>query len=121
MPPTLGAGPLLAIAAGAIALVIWFRLHAFLTLILVSLLTALVTRIPVEVIVDSLVEAFGDTLGNVALLIALGAMLGKLVEHSGGATVLAEKMVNLFGEKSWSRSSLPYPSGTCGASSWGGG
>ncbi|HLS74158.1 MAG TPA: GntP family permease, partial [Actinomycetaceae bacterium] len=55
---TLGAGPLLAIAGAAIALililVIWFKLHAFLTLILVSLLTALVTGIPAEVIVDSL-------------------------------------------------------------------
>lgn len=100
---TLGAGPLLAIAGAAIALililVIWFKLHAFLTLILVSLLTALVTGIPAEVIVDSLVEGFGGTLGNVALLIALGAMLGKLVEHSGGAEVLAKKMVDVFGEK----------------------
>ncbi len=100
---TLGAGPLLAIAAGAIALilvlVIVFKLHAFLTLILVSLLTAFATGIPAGAIVPSLVESFGGTLGNVALLIALGAMLGKLVESSGGARVLAEKMVSIFGEK----------------------
>jgi GntP family gluconate:H+ symporter len=100
---TLGAGPLLLIAAGAIALilvlVIVFKLHAFLTLILVSLLTAFVTGIPVATIVPSLVEGFGGTLGNVALLIALGAMLGKLIEHSGGARVLSEKMVSVFGEK----------------------
>ncbi|ACU86457.1 gluconate transporter [Brachybacterium faecium DSM 4810] len=100
---TLGAGPLLAIAAGAVALILIlimrFKVHAFLTLILVSLLTALATQIPVEVIVDSLVDGFGGTLGSVALLIALGAMLGKLVEYSGGAKVLAEKMVDMFGEK----------------------
>ncbi len=100
---TLGAGPLLLIAAGAIALililVIVFKLHAFLTLILVSLLTAFVTGIPVAAIVPSLVSGFGGTLGSVALLIALGAMLGKLIEHSGGARILAEKMVSVFGEK----------------------
>ena len=100
---TLGAGPLLAIAAGAVALllvlVIVFKMHAFLTLIVVSLLTALATGIPRDKIVPTLVTSFGTTLGSVALLVGLGAMLGKLVEFSGGAQVLAERMVKLFGEK----------------------
>ncbi|WP_129336468.1 GntP family permease [Cellulomonas endophytica] len=100
---TLGAGPLLAIAAAAIALilvlVIRFKLHAFLTLVVVSLLTALATGIPIGEIVNTLVGGFGSTLGTVALLIGLGAMLGKLVEHSGGARVLAEALVGRFGEK----------------------
>ncbi|QDB80522.1 GntP family permease [Georgenia sp. 311] len=100
---TLGAGPLLLIAAGAVALilvlVIWLKMHAFLTLVLVSLLTAFATGLPASQIVPALVSSFGGTLGQVALLIALGAMLGKLVEHSGGARVLAERMVSLFGER----------------------
>ncbi|KQR08592.1 GntP family permease [Cellulomonas sp. Leaf334] len=100
---TLGAGPLLGIAAAAIALilvlVIKFKLHAFLTLIIVSLLTALATGIPLDQIVPTLVTSFGNTLGPVALLIGLGAMLGKLIEHSGGARVLAEKLVSVFGEE----------------------
>lgn len=100
---TLGAGPLLGIAAGAIALilvlVIRFKVHAFLTLIVVSLATALVSGIPIDGIVPTLITGFGGTLGTVALLIGLGSMLGKLVEHSGGAKVLAEKLVSVFGEK----------------------
>ncbi|MCM2972371.1 GntP family permease [Larsenimonas suaedae] len=100
---TMSAGPLLGIAAGAVALllvmVIKFRVHAFLTLILVSLLTAFVTGIPAEAIVPTMVGSFGKTLGAVALLVGLGAMLGKLVENSGGARVLADKMIELFGEK----------------------
>ncbi|WP_098485347.1 GntP family permease [Georgenia soli] len=100
---TLGAGALLGIAAAAIALilvlVIVFKMHAFLTLILVSLLTAFATGIPADQIVPTLVTSFGNTLGSVALLIGLGAMLGKMVEHSGGARVLAEKMVSVFGER----------------------
>ena len=100
---TLGTAPLLAIAAGAIALililVIRFKVHAFLTLVLVALLTAFATGIPRDVLVDTAVEAFGATLGPVALLIGLGAMLGKMVEHSGGAMALADKLVDVFGEK----------------------
>ncbi|WP_448074002.1 GntP family permease [Georgenia yuyongxinii] len=100
---TLGAGALLGIAAAAIALilvlVIVFKMHAFLTLVLVSLITAFATGIPVAGIVPTLISAFGQTLGSVALLIGLGAMLGKMVEHSGGARILAEKMVDVFGEK----------------------
>jgi gluconate:H+ symporter, GntP family len=100
---TLGAGPLLGIAAGAIALililVIKFKVHAFLTLVLVSLVTAFATGIPASGIVSTLVSSFGSTLGPVALLIGLGAMLGKMVEHSGGARVLADKLVDVFGER----------------------
>lgn len=100
---TMGAAPLLGIAAGAIALilvlVIRFKVHAFLTLILVSLLTAFATGIPAGLIPSTLVDSFGGTLGSVALLVALGAMLGKLVEHSGGAKVLADKLIDTFGEK----------------------
>src|SRR5690625_4320713 len=99
---TLGAGPLLAIAAGAIVLililVIQFKVHAFLTLILVSLITAFVAGIPTDQIVPTMVGGFGGTLGSVALLVGLGAMLGKLVEHSGGAKILADKMIDMFGE-----------------------
>ena len=49
---TLGAVPLLLIAAGAIALIlvliIGAKLHAFLVLVLVSLLTAPATGIPID-------------------------------------------------------------------------
>ncbi|MEZ0163224.1 GntP family permease [Kineococcus sp. LSe6-4] len=100
---TLGAGPLLGIAAGAIALilllVIVVKLHAFLTLIIVSALTAIATGIPTDQIAPTLISGFGTTLGTVALLVGLGAMLGRLVESSGGARVLADKMIDVFGEK----------------------
>lgn len=100
---TLGAGPLLLIAAGAIALIllliIVFKVHAFLTLIIVSLLTAVVAQVPIAVIGDTLTSGFGGTLAGVALLVALGAMLGRLIEHSGGAKVLADRFVEIFGEK----------------------
>ncbi|MGO1411095.1 MULTISPECIES: GntP family permease [unclassified Microbacterium] len=100
---TLGAGPLLGIAAGAVLLILFLviklRLHAFLTLILVSVLTAIATGLPVSEIVNTLVGDFGSTLGSVALLIGLGAILGRLIESSGGAKAVADLMVRVFGEK----------------------
>lgn len=101
---TLSAGSLLAIAAGAIALIlvliIRFRVHALLTLMIVSLLTALATGLPFGALVgDVMVKNFGSTLGSVALLVGLGAMLGRLVETSGGAQSLADTMIRTFGEK----------------------
>lgn len=108
MPPedweqTLGAGPLLGIAAAAIALLLFLiirlRLHAFLALILVSLVTAFATGVPAGSVVDVITSGFGTTLGSVALLVGLGAMLGRMVETSGGAAVMAETLVRRFGEQ----------------------
>lgn len=100
---TLGAGPLLAIAAGAVALILFMvivlKLHAFLTMIIVSALTAFATGIPADEVVGVLTEGFGKTLASVALLVGLGAMLGRLVEVSGGAQSLADALVHRFGEK----------------------
>ena len=100
---SLTAGPLLLIAAAAIAvllfLIIQLRVHAFVALILVSLATAFATGIPTSQIVTVLVGSFGSTLGTVALLVGLGAMLGRLVETSGGAQALADTLIRAFGEK----------------------
>lgn len=101
--PIYTAGPLLAIAAAAIAVilvcVIVLKLHAFLTLTLVSVGTAIAAGIPLDGVVPTLTKGFGTTLAGVALLVGLGAMLGRLVETSGGAQSLADAMVRRFGEQ----------------------
>jgi gluconate:H+ symporter, GntP family len=101
--PALSTGPLMLIAVGAVLLLLFLiirvRLHAFVALILVSVLTALAARVPVGDIADVIVGGFGTTLGSVALLVGLGAMLGKMLEVSGGAQVLAESLVRRFGDE----------------------
>ncbi|OZM83037.1 GntP family permease [Pseudonocardia sp. MH-G8] len=101
--PALGTVPLLLIAVAAVALllllIIVLRLHAFVALVLVSALTAIATGIPVNEVVDTLLDGFGSTLASVALLVGLGAMIGKLLEVTGGAGVLAETLIGRFGEK----------------------
>jgi GntP family gluconate:H+ symporter len=86
---TLTAAPLLLIAAAAIALLLF----------LISFLTAIATGIPFGAVVPVLTAGFGNTLGTVALLVGLGAMLGRLVETSGGARVVADTLIRVFGEK----------------------
>ena len=92
---------LLTVALGAVValllLIVRLRLHAFIALSLVSLVTALVAGISVTNVVPTLMSSFGGTLASVALLVGLGAMIGKLLEVSGGAQVLADNLVNRFG------------------------
>ncbi|MDN5685882.1 MAG: GntP family permease [Brachybacterium sp.] len=99
----LGAGGLITVAVVAVFLlllmVMKLKVHAFLALIIVSLLTAVAAGIPVSQVVPTMIWGFGDTLASVALLVAIGAMLGALVETSGGARSLAEFMIRLFGER----------------------
>ncbi|WP_439242317.1 GntP family permease [Lonepinella sp. BR2474] len=82
-----------------LVLIIKFRVHAFVALVLVSLLTALVTGIPVNKIISTMLNGFGGTLASVALLVGLGAMIGRLLEITGGAKVLADTLINKFGEE----------------------
>ncbi|MFQ0815669.1 permease [Brucella anthropi] len=99
---TMGAGALISIAVGAVLLllllIIRFRVHAFVALIIVSLLTALATGIPAGNVLTTITSTFGSTLGGVALLVGLGAMLGRLLEISGGAQALADDLIQRFGE-----------------------
>ena len=101
--PAYGAGVLLLIAAAAVALLLFLimkvKLHAFVSLVLVSLLTAVAAGIPLADVPMALMSGFSSTLGSVALLVAFGVMLGRLLEHTGGAQVLADTLINRFGEK----------------------
>lgn len=90
---------LIASIAILLLLIIKFNVHAFVALTIVSLLTALATGIPVDKILPTLLTGFGNTLASVALLVGLGAMIGRLLEITGGAKVLADTLINKFGEK----------------------
>jgi GntP family gluconate:H+ symporter len=101
--PVYGTATLLLIAAGAVALllvlIMVLKLHAFVSLVLVSAVTAVVVGFDLAEIPDVLLYGFADTLGSVALLVAFGVMLGRLLEVTGGAQVLADTLISRFGEK----------------------
>jgi GntP family gluconate:H+ symporter len=101
--PAYGTATLLLIAAGAVALLLFLimkvKLHAFISLVLVSVITAIVVGFPLADIPNVLKAGFADTIGSVALLVAFGVMLGRLLEVTGGAQVLADTLIGRFGEK----------------------
>ncbi|MCB0949202.1 MAG: GntP family permease [Mycobacterium sp.] len=101
--PAYGAGVLLLIAAAAVAVLLFLimkvKLHAFVALVLVSVVTALAAGIPVGDVPDALSFGFSSTLGSVALLVGFGVMIGRLLELTGGAQVLADTLIGRFGEK----------------------
>ncbi|MET9230427.1 gluconate:H+ symporter [Lentzea sp. NPDC003310] len=104
-------GGLLTLAVVSIALllllIIKFKVEPFIALIVVALLVALAAGVPVEALVgsaqkasDSLLEkGFGSILGHIAAIIGLGTLLGAILEASGGAQVLMDKLMSAFGEK----------------------
>jgi GntP family gluconate:H+ symporter len=89
----------LAAVAAILALIIKAKAHPFLALLVVSVALALVVGMPLEEVVPTLEDGMGGTLGSVALIVTLGAMLGRIVEMSGGADVLAKKMLTVFGPR----------------------
>lgn len=87
--------------------IIRFKLEPFIALLLTGLGLALAAGLPVAKIVgtplkagESLLETgFGGILGHIAVIIGLGTVLGAILERSGGADVLTEKLLKVFGEK----------------------
>ena len=92
---------LLLIALAAIvvlvALVTWRKLNAFVALLIVSLLAGVGAGLPPLAALKAFQDGVGATLGGIAAVIALGAMLGKLLTESGGAPVLAARFSGFFG------------------------
>ncbi|MHA6523316.1 GntP family transporter [Tessaracoccus sp. G1721] len=99
----MGAASLLGIAVGAIVLllilVIRIKMSAFVALLLVAFGTALATGIALTDVVPTMTEGMGKTLSSVMIVVGLGAMLGRLIEVSGGADALAEKFSAVLGPK----------------------
>lgn len=82
-----------------ILLISWGKLNAFLAFLLVSILVGLLLRLPVGKIMGSVQKGMGDTLGSLLIIIALGAMLGKLVAESGAAQKIARVLMQAFGRR----------------------
>lgn len=64
---------------------------------LVALATAVVSGIPLADAVSTVTGGVGKTLGSVAVVVGLGAMLGRIIEESGGAQSLANYFTDKLG------------------------
>jgi Gnt-I system low-affinity gluconate transporter len=92
---------LLAVLASIVLLlllVLRFRLQAFLALLLAAMVGGLLAGMPAADIITTVTQGMGGTLGFVATIIGLGAILGGVLEHSGGTQALAHWLLRKLGE-----------------------
>ncbi len=82
-----------------VLLITWGKLNAFLAFLLVSIVTGLLLGIPLNKVTGAVQKGIGDTLGSLVIVIALGAMLGKLVAESGAAQKITQVLLKAFGIK----------------------
>lgn len=95
-------GPyLIVLTLAAIALLLFLilvaKLHAFLALLLSSMVLGLAAGMSPQTVLKSIQAGFGEALGFIAVVVGLGAMIGRYLEHSGGGRALAEWLLRKSG------------------------
>lgn len=86
------------------------KLHPFLSLTLGSLVVGAVAGQPMADTVESFSNGVGDTVAGVGMLIALGAMFGKLLADSGGADQIVDTIIGRSSDRA-----LPWAMAGIGA------
>ncbi len=76
-----------------------FQWHPFIALLIVSLGYGFAVGLSTEELIQSLQDGFGTTLGSIGMIIVAGLIIGTFVEESGGAHVIANFFVKIFGAK----------------------
>jgi len=89
--------------ATLLALILRFKLSAFLSLLITSILMGILAGMSLPDLIQTIQKGMGNTLGFVATVVGLGAIFGQLLESSGGAKALANQMLKWFGKEkaSW--------------------
>ncbi|RWR02412.1 gluconate transporter [[Pantoea] beijingensis] len=89
-------------AAGSVLLLLFLvmkvRMHAFVALILVSMGAGVFSGMPLDQITETMQKGMGGTLGFLAIVVALGAMFGKILHETGAVDQIAIRMLKTFGE-----------------------
>lgn len=78
-------------------LILRFKLHAFLALIVSSIALGIAAGMPPQSLLNALQKGIADLLGSVAPIIAAGAIIGSMIEVSGGGEVMARTLIRAFG------------------------
>ena len=96
--------------AAMIVIISKFKIHPFISIMLVSLVFGLVAGIPlvnqtledgttVSGIASVIGAGFSGTFTSIGIVIILGALVGSILEATGGAFKLADMVVYLVGKK----------------------
>jgi len=76
------------------------KLHPFLALLIAAFgYGILCGKMPLQRVVESVNAGFGGTIGHIGIVILAGSVIGTFLEKSGGAFRLAERILQLVGQK----------------------
>lgn len=93
---------ILAILAGIsilLFLILVLKIHAFIALLISSIVVGLLAGLsPVEMM-ETVKKGMSSTLGFVATVVGLGAIFGGILEHSGGAKAITNRLLSVFGDR----------------------
>lgn len=76
-----------------VALIVWVKLHPFLALMLGAGVLAVAAGLPYVDAFTSFTAGLGTTVAGVGILIALGAIIGKMLIDSGGADQIVDSIL----------------------------
>lgn len=82
-----------------LVLMIGLKFDGFISLLVVSLVVGLLEGMPLDKVTKSMYNGIGSQLNSLILILAFGAMLGKLLSDSGAAQRIATTLINKFGIK----------------------
>ncbi|REE00193.1 GntP family permease [Marinoscillum furvescens] len=80
--------------------IVRFKIHPFFVLLAASLIYGFIAGMDPSLIVASINTGFGGILGKIGLIILFGVVIGTILEKSGGAMVIATRVLQAIGEKS---------------------
>ena len=86
-----------------------WKLHPFIALILTALSLGVTMGLGGQQTVEVLLRGFSETLRWIAIIIILGAFIGEVLQESGGAFRIADRIVKWVGEQK-----LPWAMGITG-------
>ncbi|UKT62611.1 GntT/GntP/DsdX family permease [Pedobacter mucosus] len=75
------------------------KINPMIALIAVAIITGLLLGMPAAKVMKSISDGIGSTLGSMVMVLALGAMMGKLIEDSGSAKKIVFILIKAFGKK----------------------
>lgn len=75
------------------------KVHPIPALLIAGLILGLASGSSVEVVTESLLSGFGNTLKWIGLVILFGTLLGEILAVTGGADVIADSVIKVFGIK----------------------
>lgn len=84
---------ILSLTALILILIGRLRFSPFIVLLLSAYATGFFSGLPISELTPLISRDMGKTFGDVALLIIFGGLLGNILEKSGGAVLLAEKLI----------------------------